>query len=271
LPLQVTVPPTRSDVLHPVDVIEDVAIAYGFNKIPICVPPTQCSGSALPINQLTDLLRSEIARLGYNEMLTHGLCSTAENFTHLLRPVGPAASLSNPANVEYEVVRTTLLPGALKTLSYNKKASHKDGIRLFEISDVVLPVPNEIGAMNARRLVGLYSAYSSGFEIIHGLADRVMTCVQIRPDDNYAQSSLTAVQIAALKKVARPGVSYTMRPSTDPCFFPGMSADIVLQFEEEGKAEQVIGSMGVVHPKLLQNFDISYPCSVLEMDVDALM
>ncbi len=97
--VRVHVPPTRSDILHPVDVIEDVAIAYGYNNIPLEFPPTQCFGRPLPINQFADLLRAEIARAGYVEMLTHGLCSTAENFTHLRRPVGPAVSLSNPANV----------------------------------------------------------------------------------------------------------------------------------------------------------------------------
>ena len=116
----VHVPPTRSDILHAVDIIEDVAIAYGFNNIPLTTPATLTVGAQLPMNSFADLLRAEVARAGYMEMLTHGLCSEAENFAHLRRPVGPAVRLSNPANVEYEVVRTTLLPGALKTLAHNR-------------------------------------------------------------------------------------------------------------------------------------------------------
>ena len=81
-------PPTRSDILHAVDVIEDVAIAYGYNNIKLDIPRTLTVGAPLPINLFTDLLRAEIARAGYVEMLTHGLCSTAENFTHLRRPIG---------------------------------------------------------------------------------------------------------------------------------------------------------------------------------------
>merc|ERR1711871_1796555 len=87
----VNVPPTRSDILHSVDVIEDVAIAFGYNNIQLEVPPTLTVGKPLPINQFTDLLRNEVGRAGYVEMLTHGLCSTAENFTDLRRPIGPAA------------------------------------------------------------------------------------------------------------------------------------------------------------------------------------
>lgn len=270
--VRVHVPPTRSDVLHAVDVIEDVAIAFGYNNIPLEVPKTLCFGAPLPINLFCDLIRAEIARAGYNEMLTHGLCSTAENFTNLRRPTGPAVYLSNPANVEYEVVRTTLLPGALKTLAFNKSMSHKDGIKLFEISDVVLPEKNEIGAKNARRLCALYSSYTAGMEVIHGLADRIMTCVQIQPEQTYAFNSLTAAEFADLQRVGRGDVVYFVRPSSEPCYFPGMSAEIVLRWSDGREVpEQVVGTMGVVHPDVLTNFDVSYPCSILEMDIEALM
>jgi phenylalanyl-tRNA synthetase beta chain len=268
--VSVTVPPTRSDILHAVDVIEDIAIAYGYNNIVQEVPKTLTVGGPLAINQFTDLLRAEISREGYVEMLTHGLCSTAENFTSLRRPVGPAVSLANPANIEYEVVRTTLIPGALKTLSFNKGVSHKDGIKLFEISDVVLPAVNEIGAMNARRLLGLYSSFSSSLEMVHGLMDRVMAASQIAPEDVYARSSLTADDISSLARVARTGVCYGVRTSADELYFPGMRADVVL-INNATKVETVIGSMGVVHPEVLSNFEITYPCSVVELDLDAMM
>jgi phenylalanyl-tRNA synthetase beta chain len=203
------------------------------------------------------------------EMLTHGLCSTAENFTHLRRPIGPAVSLSNPANMEYEVVRTTLLPGALKTLAHNKKISHKgDGVRLFEVSDVVLPCDNEVGARNLRKMVALHAAHSSAFEVVHGLCDRVMRCVQIVPQEAYAKASYNQVEFAELARVARPDMSYYFKPSTDPLYFPGMGADLVLN--RDGK-DTVIGGLGVVHPDVLAKFDISYPCSVVELDVEALL
>jgi hypothetical protein len=50
---------------------------------------------------------------------------------------------------------------------------------------------NEVGSLNARRLVALYASHGAGFEVIHGLADRVMTCVQIQPEKTYAMNSLS--------------------------------------------------------------------------------
>lgn len=58
------VPPSRSDVLHACDVMEDVAIAYGFNNIAKRIPPTVTQGRELPLNQLSDLLRLDVAMAG---------------------------------------------------------------------------------------------------------------------------------------------------------------------------------------------------------------
>lgn len=103
--IKVQVPPTRADILHAVDVIEDIAIAYGYNNIPNTIPKTQTVGMAQPLNKLGDWLRSEISRAGYIELLTHGLCSTDENFKFLnhKNDEKTAVVLSNPASVEFEV------------------------------------------------------------------------------------------------------------------------------------------------------------------------
>jgi phenylalanyl-tRNA synthetase beta chain len=271
--VRATVPPTRSDVLHAVDVIEDIAIAFGYNNIEQHRAPTNTIGGPLRINQFSDLLRQEVGRAGYAEMLTHGLCSTAENFSLLRRPLGPAVSLSNPANMEYEVVRTSLLPGALKTLAFNKALSHKDGVQLFEISDVVLPELNEVGARNERRLVALHAAHSSAFETVHGLLDRVMAAAQIQPEAGYAANSLTPDEIASARRVARGGLEYSLKPSDEPCYFPGMRVDVILTTDKGGPLQNAlkIGSLGVVHPEVLANFEVVYPCTVLEVNLEPIM
>jgi hypothetical protein len=68
--MSVMVPPTRSDVLHECDIMEDVAIAFGYDNIKKTVPNTVTIGKQLPINKLTDLLRLEFASCGYTEVLT---------------------------------------------------------------------------------------------------------------------------------------------------------------------------------------------------------
>ena len=62
-----------SHVIHACDVIEDVAVAYGFNNLIERIPQTNTIGEQLPINKLTDLLRPEMASAGFTEVLTFAL------------------------------------------------------------------------------------------------------------------------------------------------------------------------------------------------------
>lgn len=68
--IKTEVPPTRSDVLHPCDIMEDVAVAYGINRIPKTIPTTNSVGTPLPINKLSDLVRREMAMCGWSEVLS---------------------------------------------------------------------------------------------------------------------------------------------------------------------------------------------------------
>lgn len=257
----VQVPPTRSDILHAVDVIEDVGIAYGFNNIPRTIPATQTIGHAQPLNKLGDLLRDEISRAGYMELLTHGLCSHDENFKLLNRVDDghSAVVLANPATIEFEVVRTSMLPGVLKTIQNNKSMSVKDGLKLFEVSDVVLlDRATDVGAKNVRRLCASYTGPTDGFEVIHGLVDRVMQLLGIPSALARSDSSDAAFP-----------QYYTIAAAEHKTFFPGRCADITLH--THGAAPQVLGSFGVLHPEVLANFELLNPTSVVEMDLEPLV
>mmetsp|Transcript_22612 Transcript_22612/g.50295 ORF Transcript_22612/g.50295 Transcript_22612/m.50295 type:complete len:646 (-) Transcript_22612:80-2017(-) len=278
--LEVSVPPTRSDILHPVDIAEDVGIAYGYNNIRKHVAQTNTVGGEQPLNKLSDLLRDEIGRAGYTEVLTHGLCSVRDNFTALRKPVTAAVSLSNPANVEYEVVRTTLLPGLLKTLQHNKSASFSAGFRIFEISDVVLPDDKHtitqtiVGARNERRLCAVYAGPTSGFEIIHGLVDRVLSLTEVAPEEEYVANSTKGDEEKF--RVARDGWYYTiheLREDDDAAstYFPGRAAEILLTSPATSGEKVRIGTFGILHPEVLGNFSVGYPASSLEINLEPLM
>lgn len=271
--VRATVPPTRSDILHSVDVIEDVAIAYGFNNVPIRLPKTSTVGAPDPINQFTDLLRDEVARAGYVEMLTHGLCSRHDNFGSLRRPEPAtpiAVELLNPANEEYQVVRTTLLPGALKTLAHNKRMATRGGVRLFEISDVVLlDAAADVGARNRRRLLATHTGLTAGFEVIHGLLDRVMTCANVAPTESYASDSLREEERRGVIAGAGGKLQYYIKPVDRPTFWKGRCAAVMLV--RPGEPELELGAFGIVHPEVLAAYELEFPTSALEMDLEPLM
>jgi len=172
----VKVPPTRADVLHQADIMEDVAIAYGFNNLPRAFPTVSATiGQPLKINKLSDIIRTEAAMAGWSEVMPLILCSHDENFAWLNRKDDgtTAIKLANPKTAEYQVVRTTLIPGLLKTVRENKH--HSLPLKIFEVSDVGFKdEKKERKSVNERHFAAAWCGKHSGFEIVHGLMDRVM-------------------------------------------------------------------------------------------------
>lgn len=245
--LVVSVPPTRSDVLHQCDIIEDVAIAFGYNNIPKTTPNTNTVGIPFPINKLSDLVRREFALSGFTEVLPLILCSHDENFAYMNKVDDgkTAIQLANPKTAEYQVVRTSLLPGVFKTIAQNKKMALP--LKVFEVSDVAFKDESyERRSRNQRNMAAVYTNKTAGFEVIHGMVDRIM-----------AMLSTDRVPVGEEN-------GYYIKESENPTFFPGRRADVYYK-------NKVIGSFGIVHPLTLQKFDISYPCSAMELNLEPFL
>ncbi|OLL24582.1 Phenylalanine--tRNA ligase beta subunit [Neolecta irregularis DAH-3] len=247
--LEVQIPLTRADILHQCDVMEDVAIAYGYNKLNRTFPDKSATvGQPLPINKLSDIVRLEAALVGWTEVMPLILCSHAENFDNLKRKDhGQAVKLANPKTWEYQVVRTSLLPGMLKTIRENKERVKP--LKVFEVSDVVLQDENvERRARNVRRFGAVWCGKTSGFEHIHGLLDRVMAML----GEKFLSKDCS-------------DYGYWIEPVSNDTYFPGRAATVHLR-NENGAMQ--IGNFGILHPEVLEKFELTYPCSSLEMDLE---
>ncbi|KAG5565415.1 hypothetical protein RHGRI_001338 [Rhododendron griersonianum] len=328
----VSVPPTRSDILHPCDVAEDVAIAYGYNEIPKRIP---ASLNPLPLNQFSDLIRSEIAMCGFTEVLTWVLCSYKEDFAMLNRSddKSTAVIIGNPRSSDFEVVRTSLMPGMLKTIGHNK--DHPKPIKIFEVGDIVLlDEMKDVGAANCRQLAALYCGATSGFEILGlesigsmmeptdfprhllylNMGNVVSTgrtlllngremippftiyCMVVKLDaedyecDGIISDSSSDAYTLQRKNLIRAcsanlihglvdrvmeaigcqfvqsgdNAGYYLERADEPEFLPGRQASIIYK----GKR---IGAFGIVHPEVLNNFDIPDACSFVELNIESFL
>ncbi|XP_061574753.1 phenylalanine--tRNA ligase beta subunit [Cololabis saira] len=242
--IEVEIPPTRSDVIHACDIMEDAAIAYGFNNITRTTPRTYTVANQFPLNKLTELLRQDMAAAGFTEALNFALCSQEDIAEKLGKKISEikAVHISNPKTAEFQVARTTLLPGLLKTIAANRKMPLP--LKLFEISDVVLKdETKDVGARNRRHFCAIYYNKSPGFEVIHGLLDRTMQLLEVKPVR---------------------GEGYHIQAAEDPTFFPGRCAEILVR----GKS---VGRLGVLHPDVINRFELTLPCSALEMDIEPFL
>lgn len=238
--LEVSIPPTRADVLHQCDIMEDLAVCYGYNNLPRTAPTRSATvGAPLPVNKLSDIIRTESAMAGWSEVLPLSLCSHDENFSWLNRKDdgNTVVRLANPKTAEYQVVRSTLLPGLLKTIRENK--GHSVPMKIFEVSDVVFKDESlERRARNERHFSAAWYGRTSGFEIVHGLLDRVLLMLRT--------SFLTQ------EDPSKPD-GYWIEELDDPTFFPGHAAAVYLRY---GGKEARIGEFGVLHPTVLEKFDL---------------
>ncbi|XP_017472071.1 PREDICTED: phenylalanine--tRNA ligase beta subunit isoform X1 [Rhagoletis zephyria] len=240
----VRIPPTRHDVLHACDIYEDVAIAYGYNNVKKSLPAFMHIAKQFPLNKLTEQLREQVAQAGFTEAITFTLCSRDDIASKLNKSIDSIAAvhIANPKTLEFQVVRTTLLPGLLKTLVANRKMPLP--LKLFEISDVVVADDEtEVGARNERRLCAVNCNKTAGFEVVHGLLDRVMQLLEV-PWKSENQKH-----------------GYYLQAADDPAYFPGRCANIMLN-------SVAIGRIGVLHPTVLQAFELTTPCSVVEFNIE---
>ncbi|KAA8593744.1 hypothetical protein FQN60_004578, partial [Etheostoma spectabile] len=215
--IEVEIPPTRSDVIHACDIVEDAAMAYGFNNVPHTTPRTYTVANQCSEEDVADKLGKKISETR-------------------------AVHISNPKTAEFQVARTTLLPGLLKTIAANRKMPLP--LKLFEISDVVLKdETKDVGARNSRRFCAVYYNKSPGFEVIHGLLDRTMELLEVR---------------------SACGDGYHIQAAEDSTFFPGRCAEIFAH-------GQSVGRLGVLHPDVITRFELTMPCSALEMDIEPFL
>ncbi|KAF7651247.1 hypothetical protein LDENG_00113550 [Lucifuga dentata] len=242
--IEVEIPPTRSDIIHACDIMEDAAIAYGFNNITRTMPRAYTVANQFPLNKMTELLRQDLAAAGFTEALNFALCSQEDIADRLRKKISEtrAVHISNPKTAEFQVARTTLLPGLLKTIAANRKMPLP--LKLFEVSDVVLKdETKDVGARNSRRFCAVYYNKSPGFEVIHGLLDRTMQLLEAKPGR---------------------GEGFHIQATDDSTFFPGRCAEIFVR----GKS---VGLLGVLHPDVINRFELTMPCSALEMDIEPFL
>lgn len=258
--LEVSIPITRPDILHPCDIMEDAAVGYGFDNLPRGGKLSNANfiASALPINKISDIFRVASSQATWLEVLPLTLCSHDENFKFLrLEDDGKqVVKLANPKTLEYQVVRTSLLPGILKTVKENRK--HSLPIKVFETGDVVFKNEKlERKAYNERHWGAIYAGKTSGFEIIQGLLGKVMQTFRTEWLPDYgSKSSSRGYWIEEDSSVAT--------------FFPGRGAKIMFR-SQEGEEPKKIGHLGVLHPEVMNNFDIPYAASYVELNAEVFL
>jgi phenylalanyl-tRNA synthetase beta chain len=221
----VLVPPFRADVMHEVDLIEELAVGYGYDKLEPSAPRVATIGETHELERLSRKVRGIMLGLGFTEVMNYILTNPRINF-ELMGLEGEAVEIANPISEEYTILRTWLLPSLLSTCQRNKLYGLPQ--RFFEVGDVVLP---ELRGESARTL-------------------RKVAAVQV--GGNFTQ--MKAVAESLLRELS---LRVEPREGEHPSFMEGR----VLKYY---RGTEEVGVVGEVHPRVLLNFELGHPVAALE-------
>jgi phenylalanyl-tRNA synthetase beta chain len=133
--INVEIPAWRADILHDIDIVEDVAVGYGFDKFETDFPTDLTFGKTLPMHNLHDALRNIMIGLGFNEVTTFTISNEHDEFEKIGLKTGHRTQIENPIGEEYSCLRVGLIPSLLKILSENRH--HPLPQQIFELGIVV--------------------------------------------------------------------------------------------------------------------------------------
>ncbi|MEM2202521.1 MAG: phenylalanine--tRNA ligase subunit beta [Candidatus Bathyarchaeia archaeon] len=235
--LEVSIPPYRIDIMHEIDLVEEVAIGYGYYRLEPTIPATATVGEKHPANRLADTVRQIMTGLGFMEVMNFTLTNERVHYTLMrLKPKNPVR-LANPVSAEYTIMREMLLPGLLKNLAENKHESYPQ--KLFEVSDVA-KINRRLETMCERRL--------------HLAA---VTC--------HSTANYTEIKSTCEALLANLGLTnWQIKEAKHPSFLQGRTAAIKI-------GDKQIGVLGEVHPQVLNNFELENPTASLEIDLEWLI
>ncbi|ELY64736.1 tRNA ligase subunit PheS family protein [Natronococcus jeotgali] len=239
---EVTIPPYRVDVLHPLDVIDDLGRAYGFNDLEPRYPEVGTVGGRHERSRLERAARTQLVGLGFEDLLNFHMIDEAQNYERLdVEPgedaygAGEPATIKEPYSEDYTMLRTWTLPSLLQVLENNTHRAYPQ--HLSEVGFAAeLDDRENTGVAEGRHVGAVLADHEAGYEDAK----------------------------ARLQALARDFDVDLETPAADhPSFIPGRAADVVLDGEN-------VGVVGEVHPKVLVEHDLEVPVAAFEFDLEAL-
>jgi phenylalanyl-tRNA synthetase beta chain len=233
----VSIPAYRIDMLHEVDLVEEVAVGYGYYRLKPSIPETVTIGEQHPAHRLANTVRQIMTGLGFTEVMNFTLTNEAAHYEKMRRKPRNLIRLANPVSAEFTILRESLLPILMKNLADNKHESFPQ--RLFEVSDV--------GCINMRA------------------ETRVERRLHVAAVSSHSTANFTEIKSAVEALLRNLGLKqWSIRAVGHTSFIEGRAAAAVIKGKE-------LGVLGEMHPEVLNNFELENPVCAFELDVEQIL
>jgi phenylalanyl-tRNA synthetase beta chain len=233
--LTVLVPCYRIDVMHQVDLIEDVAIAYGYNNIKPLWRELPTTGKAKADQQLINTARDLMVGLGYQEVLNTTLTNQETLFQKMNTPPTKLIELANPKVNTMTCLRNWLLPSLMEFLSINQSVEFPQ--KIFELGNVT--IPDETKETRTRD-------------------ENWLSAVTAHPNANFSE-----IKSALDSFMTNFGVDWMIKETSHPSFMEGRVGEILVNGCE-------VGFVGEVNPAVLEAWKLENPAAAFELHFQTL-
>jgi phenylalanyl-tRNA synthetase beta chain len=235
--LEVLVPAYRTDILHEIDLVEEVAVGHGVFRLEPTKPSTVTTGKKHVVTEVADAVRQIMVGLGFTEALNFVLTNEVDHYQKMRQEPKHLVTLANPVSTDYSIIRNELLPSLMKNLSVSKH--HVFPQRMFEVSDVIkLDQTSETYTERRINLAAVSSHPTANFTEMKSFLESLLTNLGF--------------------------TEWTVKETNHPSFLQGRAATITL-----GDVE--LGVVGEIHPEVLNNFELENPTGAFEIDLQKIV
>jgi phenylalanyl-tRNA synthetase beta chain len=233
--VRVHVPCYRVDVMHPVDLVEDVTIAYGYNNIRPLWRRLPTTGGMRPEQALVDTARELMVGLGFQEALTYTLTNPDNLFAKMNLKRVKVVELANPKVQTLTCLRSWLLPSLMEFLSNNLSVEYPQ--RIFELGKVtLLDEKKETGTRDEDWVAAVVSHANASFS-------------EIKSDLDAFFMNL--------------GLKWQIKEAKYPSFIDGRVGTAIV----EGTS---VGILGEINPQVLMKWKLENPAAGFELNMQKI-
>jgi phenylalanyl-tRNA synthetase beta chain len=234
--IEVAIPFYRIDVIHPIDIIEDIAILYGYHNIPAEEPKIATTGSILPEVLRKEKISGLMIGLGFQETASLNLTNKNDLFKKMHLNTDRVVEIENPVSSTYSCLRNNLLPSLMNLLSQNTSSEYPQ--KVFEIGQTAnVDEKSENKTEEMTKIAIAVSHSNAGF-------------TEMKQTIDYLFRSLK--------------IDYRINSSEHPSFIPGRIAEIIVN-------SRPIGIFGEIHPKVIESWKLEMPVSAAEIDLTGML
>lgn len=228
------IPAYRVDILHEVDIVENIAVQYHINAIEAELPNINTVAYENNWFRAESTIREVMVGMGFQEVMSLMLTSEDAHYTKMNQEEKPHVQVAKPITIDRTMIRTSLINSLMEFLEDNK---HEDlPQKIFEIGDVLyLDETKENKTVSSKKLAGLICHSTANFTEIKSVVTSILS-----------------------------NLGYTMEisDSENRTFIEGRAADVA----GEALNGRIEGFFGEVSPEVISNFTLEYPVIAFEIE-----